>query len=331
MKSIDERTDILIHEINTLYETVSKEKWVELNKTGFIFELERNTKKLKELFKEFSDINRELGMLLEKNTPDISDFIEFLGKQITVFEANLKMEKTTKWRENMINEHEPTKIPDLYSSIQEKLLAIILKSRYSAEKISAFLNVKKTHFSKKGSTAKNLLEILEKKETELEELKARHSELRRRSFLGFVEEKNIAEIEREVNEIDKQLATQVAEMKNALKIHLAQIEYLEGSFAQMREKAQTMEEIQYNFSKKSLDLIKEMKKERDYAKKIALDIEQETMKVRSEYTNQIIGMENTKHEMKEKIKEHYEKEIKELKEENEKLKKSLKEKKNKSE
>ena len=120
---------------------------------------------------------------------------------------------------------------------------------------------------------------------------------------------------------------QVAEMKNALKIHLAQIEYLEGSFAQLIEKAQNTEELQYTFSKKSLDLLKEMKKERDYAKKVALDVEQETMKMRGDYTRQLLGLEDAKQDMKQKIKERYDNEIRELKEENEKLKQKFKEKK----
>ena len=327
MKQLDERVDQIISEVNSLYDSISKENWSELNKTGFIFELERSTKKLKEMLGDFSDIDRELNALLEKNIPDVSSFLEELGRSITVLESNLKMEKSAKWRENIINEHEPGSMPELYSSMQEKVLAITLKARYSAERISSFVNAKKTHTSKKGSTAKSLLELLEKKEMELDELKTKHAEMRRRSFLGFIEEKNIAEIEREVNEIDKHLAMQVAEMKNALKIHLAQIEYLEGSFAQLREKAQNTEELQYTFSKKSLDLLKEMKKERDYAKKVALDVEQETMKMRGDYTRQLLGLEDAKQDMKQKIKERYDNEIRELKEENEKLKQKFKEKK----
>jgi hypothetical protein len=324
MKDFYDRVNLLLNEINNTYNAISKENWKDLNKTGFIFELERNTKKLKEIFYEFSDIDKELNLLLEKNTPDLSKFLEQLGKEITVFEANLKMEKTTKWRENIINTHELQKIPELYSSIQEKILSIILKSRYSIERVSAFVNAKNTHSSKKGSTAKNILEILERKEIEIQELKERHAEMRRRSFLGFVQEKNIAEIEREVNEIDKLLSTHLFEMKTALKTHLSQIEYLEGSFAQLKDKTNAIEETQYNFSKKTLDLIKEMKNERDYAKKVALDIEQETLKLRSDYTQQLLGLENAKEDMKQKIKEHYKNELVKLKEENEKLKQKLK-------
>ena len=324
MRSLDEKADGLVSEINALYDSVSKEKWNELNKTGFIFEMERSTKKLKEIFQDFSDIERELLTLLEKNAPGLGDFLEEFGKELTVLESNLKMEKQAKWKENIVNENESFEVPELHSAMQEKVLSLALKSRYSAERVSTFVNARRVPTAKKGSTAKNLLEMLDKREQEISDLKARQADMKRRSFLGFIEERNIAEIEREVNEVDKELATNVAELKNALKIHLSQMEYLEGSFAQLKEKVESMEEMHYNFSRKALDLVKEMKKERDFAKKIALDIEQETMKLRGDYTNQLLGIEETKQAIKDRVRDRYEKELKELREKNEELKGKLK-------
>ena len=328
MRSLDEKVEAIVSEVNSLYDTVSKGNWRELNKTGFIFELERSTKQLKEIFQDFSDVDRELGTMLEKNTPELSDFLSLFGKDLTVLEANLKMEKKAKWRESIINENESFVVPELYVSMQEKILGLLLKSRYSAERLSTFTNAKRIHVVKKGSTAKNLLELLDKREKEIDELKSKQNEMRRRSFLGFIEERNIAEIEREVNEVDKELATELAELKNALKIHLSQMEYLEGSFSQLKSKIENVEEMQYNFSKKTLDLIKEMKKERDYAKKVAIDIEQETLKIRGDYTRQLLGIEEKKQEIREKTREQFQKELKQLEEENSKLREKLKENKN---
>jgi hypothetical protein len=75
------------------------------------------------------------------------------------------------------SEKEPFDVPELYSSMQNKIMSMILRARYSSERIRTFLHTKKTHYSKKGSTARNLLELLGRKEEEITDLKEKHHEL----------------------------------------------------------------------------------------------------------------------------------------------------------
>ncbi|MCX6800659.1 MAG: hypothetical protein NTZ73_00530 [Candidatus Diapherotrites archaeon] len=313
MKTLDEKVEELVKAIDALHESIAHENWKETNRQGFVFGLETYTKKLKELYYEFADIDRELKGLLEKNVPDVSQFLSELRREITVFDSNLKMEKSTKFRENLINETEPMEVPDLYSSLQHKIMTLTLKARYSAERMRTFLHMRKTHYSKKGAAAKNLLELLNEREAEIADLKQKHHELKRKSFLGFVQEKNIAETESEFAKMDKDLNAAVLEVNNSLKIHFSQMAYVEGSFAQLKEKVGMIEAKYENFSKKALEVIKELKKERDYAKTVALDVESETLKMRGEYTKRIISMEEDKQALKEKVAEKYSKEISRLK------------------
>ncbi len=309
----EEKTDEIIKDINTLHDTIQKTKWNELNRDGFVFELERSYTKLKEIYLKLFEVNKEVSNLLEKNTPNIDTFLEQFRNQLTVLEANIRMEKSKKLVVELINENDTNNVPELYSSIQNKIIEQLLKCRYSIEKIKTFLINRKTPFVKKGSTAKNLIELLETKEDELVDLKKRNLELKRRVFTRNTDEKDITEIEADIYERNKNLEIAVKETNDALKTHLAQINYVEGSFANLKNKITKIEESHNTFAKNSIELIKELKKERDYAKKFAMDIEQETLALRSNYTREILNMEDQKNEIKEKINKKYIEEIKSLK------------------
>jgi hypothetical protein len=315
MKRIEEDINIVIKEIDGLHYLIERTKWNNLNRDGFVFELERTYDKLKSIYSKLTDVNKELSGLLEKNTPDLTEFLEKLRKEIVIIESNIKMEKTKKMRIELINETEEIDVPELYSSIQNKIMELTLKCRYSAEKVRTFIVSRKTPFVKSGSTAKNLLEILEKKEDELSATRKQNLELKRKSFLGSITENDINEIESELNEKDKNLEIAIRETNSAMKTHLAQLNYVEGSFKHLKEKINFIEESHERFKEKAVRLIKELKKERDYARKLALEIEQETISTRSNYTKEILNMQDHKNEYKQKIAKKYEEDIKRLKKE----------------
>ncbi|MDD3083442.1 MAG: hypothetical protein PHP82_00275 [Candidatus ainarchaeum sp.] len=314
MSILEENVNLTIQKINALHDFVNKQDWGELKRDGFVFELEKSVEKIKEVFELMKQINKETIMLLEKNTPDINPFLEKIEREIIIFESNIKMEKTKRMRIELINENEQVDVPELYRTLQNKLLELSLKARYEIEKINKFMISRKTHFVKKGSTAKALIEILQKREEELSEIRKKNVELKRKTFFK-AEEASIAEIEEELHEKDKVLEESVKETKKALKTHLAQINYVEGSFSNLEKKISYIESIHSDFTKKTIQLIIGLKKERDYARKTALEIEEETLKVRQEHTNQIINLNDQKNILKEEMEKNYSREIKRLKKE----------------
>lgn len=313
MDNLETQVELCIKEINALHDAVARTNWAEINRQGFVFELEQNTKRIKDIYAKLETANKEVKMLLEKNSPNIDSFLSEMVRELTVLEANLSMEKKKKLRTELVNEKENTEVPELYSSIQQKMLSLSLKARYNADKIRTFIIARKTPFMKKGTTAKNLLEVLQKKEEELNELKQKNIELKRKTFFGLAPEKGIAEIESELHELDKKLSESVLETKKSLKTHLAQINYVEGSFIGLKTKVEEIENMHAGFAHKSIEMIKELKKERDFAKTLALEIEQETLHTRSEYTRQLIGLEEKKQNIEEHLKEKYERELASLK------------------
>ena len=93
-KIIEETVEACINEINALHSAVSRTNWAELNREGFVFNLEQNTSRIKTIYLKFDEINHEIKMLLEKNSPDFTDLINEVAKELVVLEANISMEKT---------------------------------------------------------------------------------------------------------------------------------------------------------------------------------------------------------------------------------------------
>ncbi len=309
MQKMEEKVEDLIIQINTLYNSVSKADWRKINQEGFVFELERNTKKLKNLHLDLEELNRELKMLIETNTPTFDQLLVELSREMSIIESNLSMEKTKRLRENEVNLLESREVPELYYSIQQKILTIVLRSRNSIEKVKTFLLTKDTSPIKKGTTARALMEMLQKQEDELKKAKEQNFDLKRKTFFGTGEEVNAAEVEKELHETDKNLSESISETKKSLKTHLAQLNYVEGSFIQLKNEVEKVEQQHSTFTKKSLELIKDLKKERDFARKIALEVESETITIRNSYTHQLLDFEKRKTELEEKIKQKYINEI----------------------
>jgi len=312
MIQLEEMVELLIKDIEDLHNFASRQKWTMLTRTTFPIELEQSVAKLKGIQNGFLDLQKEMKMLLEKGTPDFSEFMTELTKELKVLEANVSLEKNKKFREEVVNETERTEVPELYSSMQHKIIEIDLRARYNAEKARIFAAARKVPFVKTGTTAKNLIGLLQKKDEELHDEKKKNLEMKRKQFFGAQEEKVLADTERELHETDKALNKAVGETGIALKTHLAQINYVEGSFAHLKQKVSQIEGMHETFTKKSLDLIRELKKERDYARMLALEIEQETLRTRSEYMKQMLGIEEKKREAEENAARKYEGRTKEL-------------------
>ncbi|MCX6803557.1 MAG: hypothetical protein NTY48_03220 [Candidatus Diapherotrites archaeon] len=301
MQVQEEKVEALILEINALHDAVSRMNWATLNREGFVFELEQNTKRLKEIFLKLGEINRETKLLLEKSTPSLDILLEEITRELTILETNIAMKKKKRLRQELVNETETIEVPALYSSLQQKLLSLALKCRYNIDRVRNFYAARKMPFVQKGSTAKHLLEALQLKEEELTQAKQKNIELKRKTYFGNLEEKNIVEIESELHEMDKKLDESVLETKKSLKTHFAQINYVEGSFIHLKNRVEEIESTHSAFAKKSLELIKELKKERDYAKTLALEIEKDTLEKRSEYTKQILSIEDKKQQIEERL------------------------------
>jgi len=312
MSGLEDKVAQLTLDINALHDAVVKVNWSELNRSGFVAELSQSASKLRSIYASFEEVDNELKFALEKNSPSISEFLVAFRKDMSVIEQNLSLENSKKVRDEIVNETEKVEVPELYVSLQQKILELDLRARYSIDRVSAFLASSKMPFVRKGTTARNLVDLLAKKEDEITSLRSKHLELKRKTFFGHAQEESIADIEKELHEMDKRLNTAVLETSNALKTHLAQINYVEGSFNHLKTRLNAIESVYDAYTKKTMNLVKELKKERDYARTIAIEVEKETIDLRSEYTTQLLSLEQKKQEVEEKVKGLFEKRIKQM-------------------
>ena len=114
MATLEEKIDFCITDINTLHDAAARTNWAQINRQGFVFELEQNTIRLKNLYSKLEEINREIKLLLEKNSPELDPFLSELAREVTVLEANISMEKKKKLKSELVNEKELSEMPELY-------------------------------------------------------------------------------------------------------------------------------------------------------------------------------------------------------------------------
>ena len=297
--SNEEKVLHISSKVDTIQGKTKRKHWQELRKQEFVKELEEVSDDLKELSEDFGEMQQSLSLLVESNSPDLNGFLRKFQKNLEVIKSNVELEKKTFGKEK-IYDSDRVEVPELYSSLQNRAMAMLLDAQYATEALKNFYKIRSIHPTKKGATAKNLLENLQQKESEIRDLREKAHDLKRKSLIGLAEESSTAEIEKELITSDKILNANLIQAKNALKLEVESLGRVESSFAEMSTRLMQLEEQYGKFSKNALELIKDLKQERDFARKIALEVESETLKLRAEYMDKLIQLEEKKEDARDK-------------------------------
>jgi hypothetical protein len=81
MSILDENVQEAIKQIESIHDLANRTNWGDLKRDGFVFELERCVKRLRDLYELILIINKETLSLLEKNTPNIDSFLELFNRE----------------------------------------------------------------------------------------------------------------------------------------------------------------------------------------------------------------------------------------------------------
>jgi len=312
----DERSLLRISEIiNSLQAGISEQPWEKASRTVFANALEKSVSSLGELQKEFLEIVEEMEKNPKEGKPDLRPFLNELDKSISVLEKNLGFERQKKGRAKTVNELESDETPGLYAELEQKVLGTLLKARYSLERLTIFKRREGFTPLTEKSTAKQVMQILERKEDELQELRGKYEDIRKKSYLGYLEEQTSADIEHELGELGRRMALTADELGKSISFHRSQIEYIENSYSELKQKLDSLEETFFAYSEKAEELIKDLKKERDYAKRVVLEVEHETLQLRNTYTREILNLQEAKLSAKNEAERKFAQEIKELRKE----------------
>ena len=284
-----------LKQIDALHSLIVSQEWRELRRSDFVSVLEKTVPMLSGLKHSFEAIQKLLQMETAEEKPDLKELLGELEGNLSLVEKNKRFELQKNSRAREINVLEREETPEVYSLIEQKLLTVLLKARYAVERTNIFLRKQSPRdFRLEKGTATNLLSLLEKKENEFQELKGKYEDVRKRSYLGYIEEQTVPDLEKEVNETARMLSTGIEKLNHNISVHQKQLGYLETNYAELKQRLDEIEEKLNSFMEKSLHLASLLKKERDYAKRIVLEIEHETVQLRNMYTGEMLALQEEK-------------------------------------
>ena len=313
LTNINNTFNKLVNSIDDIDRDLLKTRWKDMTRHVFVNTLENSIDSLKESRVLLKELKSHLGAM-DTDAPSLTVTINDFEKTIIVLEKNLKLEKGKSHSgDAIVNITSISEVPELYASLEHKILELLLKTRYVLEDVDLFLRKEQiTPFNEKAS-ARNLVEILRKREEEMRELKDNLEKLKKKSFFGYIHEESPADIEKEVHELAKKLEKSLEQMKHNYSSYGDKLESMAHNFALLKEKIRSVEEMFDQFSEKSEELARILKKERDYAKKIVLEADGETGRVRRSYTKELLDMQKEKVKARSDAEVKYKKQIMEIK------------------
>ena len=315
MGEIRELCDKIDDEVADLRQKAGGKSWGDFSRRAFIYNLVNIIPGLEELDELFGDIKKKSGETGEGDRIGVNDHLKEIGSFTAVLKRNKAMEESRMEKMKLQGtEHfaDTITVPELYSDLEQKTLGILLKSNYMIERIR-IQDRKKSPEMNTRAAQRNVLDILEKKETELAELREKYNETRKNSFLGLVERDSSIEIEQELNELSRNLGAKTALMKKNFETAKGVSEQYQQQLNELEDRIGNVEELEAQLTGKTFELITMLKKERDYVKKVLIEIEQDTIQLRNTYSKELLGLQEEKMSLKNSLDDKYEKQIRELK------------------
>lgn len=301
----------IIENVDRLQEKLNAKHWKDHSRASFIYSAINTMhalEQIKGLLNEAAVVFEKDGKSfagLDANIREIDTIIQILERNREIEQTVAK--KTTDKGIGLIAD-EITNTEN-YSALEQKVLAILLKTRFLVERLSILERRETTPEYAASKSAKKILELLDEKEKEIQKLREKYEEVRKHSYLARVEENTSHDIEKEINILSRRLGEEQKLLQSSLESHRRAMEQLEQTHSVILEKHSSLEELELQLGAKMMDLSTTLKKERDYAKRIVLDIEHETLKLRNAYSRQILSLEEEKTNAHTQAQEDFKKKI----------------------
>ncbi|MBI4044634.1 MAG: hypothetical protein HY392_02915 [Candidatus Diapherotrites archaeon] len=304
-------SDKITGAVDRLQDRLNAKQWKDHSRASFIYSAINTIHSLEQIKGMFS----EAAVAFEKDGKSFAGLdthIQEIGSTMQILERNREIEqsvaKKTMQRGIGLIADEITNTEN-YSSLEQKVLAVLLKTRFIVERLSILERRETTPDYAPGKGAKKILELLEEKEKELQLLRGKYEEIRKHSYLARIEDNTSQDMEKDISILSRRLGEEQKLLQASLESHRRSMEQLEQTHSMAVEKHRTLEELELQLGGKMLELSTALKKERDYAKRIVLDIENETLKLRNAYSKQILSLEEEKTNARSQAQEDFRKKI----------------------
>ncbi len=313
MADLREICDKIEEETADLRGKATAKPWADFTRRAFIYNLVNIVPGMDELHTLFVEAEKEISRSGEAEKLGIEEHVAELEKHIQILKRNKAMEESRmeKLRHHSSEIADTVAVPELYSDLEQKTLASLLRSNYLIERIRIH-DRKKDPITLAKAGQRNVLDLLQKREEELSDLKKKYEETRKNSFLGMAERDSSIEIERELNELSRKLDSRTALMKRNFELLRETTEKYNNQVVELEGRINGVEELGAQLTGKTFELITMLKKERDYVKKVLIEIEQDTIQLRNTYSKELINLQEEKIGIRNSTEERYEKQLKEL-------------------
>ena len=305
------------NEIADAREAATVRQWANYSRPAFISNLEGVIPRMETIRTLFQSAQNELEKASAAEKPDLRAHLNDMAQLITVLKRNRDMERERLGKLKSEGVHaiaETVTVPELYSDLEQKALSMLLKCTYATERLRVFGRKGEPGIQAKGAQ-RNILDLLEKKENELESLRQRYEENRRNTFLGLAEKESSIENENELNEITRKLEVKTGLLKKQFEGAKEALTLAGKKVSELEERLAGVEELESQAMGKTFELMTMLKKERDYAKKMLIEIEHETIQLRNTYSRELLGLQEEKITLKNSIEERFMREISEMRRE----------------
>jgi len=281
--------------------------WAELSSYAFakqargaideLVEIENILEKLKKVMKE-------------PETREFDDLIKEHKKLSAVLRRNAEFEEKKALQEPEL----AASNPELFASLQHKVMSLMLRTRFFVERVMLRIGKQETRAAERSGEQAKLLELLEQKEKELQELKRKYEDIKKSVFFGM-EEVSASDLEDELSKTRLALEREKRKLEEIFSTYVTKISSLQSEFAQLADRLHEVQRYFDSFCDKSSELVLLLKKERDFAKKLVLDIEAEVLELRNTYSNELLKLEEAKMQARKQAERELEGRIKKLEEE----------------
>jgi len=283
----------LVERVSYLQARLRDSNWAELSRIGFLKEAEEALDRLTGLRKSLEEMhhyvkkNKELGF--GQLVSEYKNIEKVVGK-------NIEFEEKKQSSLQQVHIHHSEVKPEAFASLQQAVLSLLLKTRFLLERTSLYIQKKMPSPEAMAGAGerKELVELLEEKEHELQELRQRYDKVRKQTFLGFQHEESAAELERDMQKLALKFERERKHFEGLASSFRSTVSGLQAEFMELSDKMQETESAFAEFAEKASELIMLLKKERDFAKKTVLDIENEVLQLRAKYSSELLKLEESK-------------------------------------
>ena len=236
-------------------------------------------------------------------TIDLREAETFLGKTDEVLSRNLSFEKDKTNRKIDLTEKIHT--PALGAELEARMHRQWLTLHRAHEQLTIALRQSLGNPTNAKAIEGELFSLVKTKEDEIQSLKQERDTLKREKFFGTHEKYSLTEMENDLQELLQRFAIE----KHGLYDHLEQGKKKLDEYAtyhmHLDHKSKKMEQMVHELQKKHISITSLLKKERDLARKLALDMESETASTRALYAKELLSLDEKKHAIKQEIEEKH--------------------------